>query len=113
MKKELRIYRTNQGNEPFIDWFNSLKDRVGANITNRLNRVALGDYGDCESVGDVVYELRVHYGPGYRLYFSEQKETIILLLLGGSKRTQTNDIKKAMTFLLFVPLHCMRVLFAR
>jgi len=99
MKKELRTYCTKQGKEPFIDWLKSLKDRVGrANITNRLNRVALGNYGDCEPVGDGVYELKIHYGPGYRVYFSEQKETIILLLLGGSKRTQANDIKKAKQF---------------
>lgn len=99
MKKEIRTYRTKQGKEPFIDWLKSLKDRVGrANITNRLNRVSLGNYGDCESVGDGVYELRIHYGPGYRIYFSEQKETIVLLLLGGSKRTQANDIKKAKQF---------------
>lgn len=99
MKKELRTYRTKQGKEPFIDWLNSLKDRVGrANIYNRLNRVALGNYGDCEPVGQGVYELRIHYGPGYRVYFSEQRETIILLLLGGSKRTQAKDIKKAQQF---------------
>lgn len=96
MIKELRNYRTTEGREPFIDWLNSLKDRVGrANITNRLNRVALGNYGDCEPVGEGVYELRVHYGPGYRVYFAEQQETIVLLLLGGSKRTQVKDIKKA------------------
>lgn len=96
MKKELRTYRTKQGKEPFIDWLSSLKDKVGrAFITNRLNRVALGNYGDCKSVGNGVYELRIHYGPGYRVYFSEQRETIILLLVGGSKRTQTKDIEKA------------------
>jgi putative addiction module killer protein len=96
--KELRTYRTKQGQEPFIDWLESLKDRVGrANITNRLNRVVHGHYGDCEPVGDGIYELRVHYGSGYRVYFSEQNETI-LLLLAGSKRTQTKDIKKAKQF---------------
>jgi putative addiction module killer protein len=68
--KELRTYRTKQGKEPFTDWLESLKDRVGrANITNRLNRVALGNYGDCEPIGDGVYELRVHYGPVSGLFF--------------------------------------------
>ena len=99
MKKELRTYKTKQEKEPFIDWLHSLKDRMGrAHITNRLDRVACGNYGDCESVGDGVYELKVHYGPGYRIYFSEQRETIVLLLLGGSKRTQDKDIKKAKQF---------------
>lgn len=99
MKKELRTYRTKEGKEPFIDWLESLRDRTGrANITNRLNRVVLGNYGDCEPVGDGVYELRIHYGPGYRVYFSDQKDTIILLLIGGSKHTQSSDIKKAKQF---------------
>jgi putative addiction module killer protein len=96
MKKELRYYRTEEGKEPFIDWLGSLKDRVGrAHITNRLNRVTLGNYGDCDPVGGGVYELKIHSGPGYRVYFSEQERTILLLLLGGSKRTQDKDIKKA------------------
>src|SRR5436190_6781604 len=99
MAKEFRIYRTKDGKEPFIEWLESLKDKTGrANITNRLNRVAHGNYGDCESVGNGIHELRIHYGPGYRVYFSEQHETIILLLLGGSKRTQAKDIKKAKQF---------------
>lgn len=96
MKKELRIYRTKDGKEPFIEWLKSLKDVTGrANINNRLNRAVVGNYGDCEPVGEGVYELKVHYGPGYRVYFSEQDNTIILLLLGGSKGTQSKDIKKA------------------
>lgn len=96
MKKELRIYCTKKGKEPFIEWLESLKDVSGkAHITNRLNRIVFGNYGDCKSVGDGVLELRIHYGPGYREYFSEQENTILLLLLGGNKRTQNRDIKKA------------------
>ena len=96
MKKELRTYRTKTGKEPFTDWLESLKDITGrAQITNRLNRAALRNYGDCDSVGGGVYELRIHYGPGYQVYFSEQGDTILLLLAGGSKRTQKQDIKKA------------------
>jgi putative addiction module killer protein len=100
MKKELRIYRTKDGNEPFVEWIEALKDMAGrAHITNRLNRVTLGNYGDCKLVGGGVYEIRIHYGPGYRVYFSEQENTILLLLLGGNKRTQSKDIKKAKQFL--------------
>lgn len=89
MKKELRIYQTQAGKRPFTHWIESLKDSVGrAQITNRLNRVMLGNYGDCDSVGDGVYELRIHYGPGYRIYFSEQESTIILLLVGGKIASQ-------------------------
>lgn len=96
MAKELRTFRTKTGKNPFTDWLDSLKDTVGrAQITNRLNRVALGNYGDYNSVGDGIYELRIHYGPGYRIYFTEQEETILLLLIGGCKRTQKQDIKKS------------------
>lgn len=99
MRKELRYYRTKDGKEPFIEWLGSLKDVIGrAQVTNRLNRVALGNYGDCESVGEGVYELKIHHGPGYRVYFSKQEKTILLLLIGGSKRTQKADVKKAKQF---------------
>jgi putative addiction module killer protein len=100
MKKELRTYRTKEGKEPFTEWLGSLKDTIGrAHINNRLKRVVLGNYGDCDPVDNGIKELRVHYGPGYRIYFSEQENNISLLLLGGSKRTQSRDIKKAKKYL--------------
>ena len=72
MKQEIRIYRTKDGLQPFVEWIESLKDTIGrATITNRLNRVSLGNYGDCSAVGNGVHELRIHYGPGYRVYFAE------------------------------------------
>jgi putative addiction module killer protein len=100
MKKELRTYRTKKGEEPFTDWLGALKDGVGrAHITNRLNRAVLGNYGDYKLVGDGVIELRIHYGPGYRVYISEQERTILLLLVCGIKRTQDKDIKMAKKYL--------------
>jgi putative addiction module killer protein len=100
MKKELRTYRTKEGDSPFTDWLGCLKDSIGkAQITNRLNRVVLGNYGDYKSVGEGVLELRIHTGPGYRLYVSEQEHTILLLLIGGTKRTQDKDIKRAKKYL--------------
>jgi putative addiction module killer protein len=99
MKKELRIYRAKNGKEPFTDWLFSLKDKVTrAHITNRLNRVILNNYGDCKPVGEGVYELRIHYGSGYRIYFADQERTIVLLLIGGSKKTQSKDIKTAQKY---------------
>ena len=84
MQKELRIYRTKKGKQPFIEWIENLKDHIArSHVTNRLNRIALGNYGDCKFIGDGVQELRIHYGPGYRIYFSEQIDSIVLLLLGG------------------------------
>jgi len=99
MIKEIRTYRTKTGKDPFTNWISNLKDIIGrAQITNRINRAARGNYGDCEPVGDGIFELRIHYGPGYRIYFTEQAGTILLLILGGSKRTQKQDIKKAKEF---------------
>ena len=96
MTKELRIYCTKKGKKPFIEWLESLKEKtVRAQITNRLNRVVQSNYGDCQSVGNGVYELRIHYGAGYRIYFAEQGKTIVLLLTGGNKKTQCKDIEKA------------------
>lgn len=66
-----------------------------AQIKNRMDRLALGHWGDWKSVGEGVYELRIQYGGGYRIYFAEQGSSIILLLIGGSKRTQARDIEKA------------------
>lgn len=96
MNKQIRFYRTPKGDEPFTKWLKSIKDkRVIAQIQNRLERVSLGHYGDCKSVGNGVYELRIHYSPGYRLYFSEHEDIIVLILVGGTKGTQAKDILKA------------------
>lgn len=96
MFKELRIYRSSKGKEPFKAWFCKVKDKVAQQLIHtRLDRLAVGHEGDCKQVGNGVYELRIHYGSGYRLYFAKQGQTIILLLLGGNKHTQTHDIDKA------------------
>ena len=73
-----------------------LKDeRARARIASRLDRLAFGNAGDVKPVGQGVSELRIDYGPGYRVYFRQQGNTIIILLCGGHKKTQTEDIKKA------------------
>jgi putative addiction module killer protein len=75
--------------EAFAVWLDSLKDTVGkARIIARLRAAEHGNFGDCESVGEAVYEMRVHYGPGYRMYFSRRGEIVYLLLIGGDKSTQ-------------------------
>lgn len=82
--------------ETFRKWRKRLKDEhARALIASRLDRLAFGHMGDIESVGDGVNELRIHYGPGYRVYFQQIGNMIIVLLCGGSKRTQKNDIKAA------------------
>ena len=96
MPKELWIYVTADGQEPFSEWLTSLRDhRARAKIRVRLDRVSMGNFGDCHGVGDGVQELRINYGPGYRVYFGQEGSTIVLLLCGGDKSTQSKDIEAA------------------
>ena len=90
------FYRTPSGKEPFTEWLNSLKSaRVTALIHTRIGRVRLGNFGDYKSVGRGVYELRIHISPGYRVYFGQVENEIVLLLCGGTKGNQRKDILKA------------------
>jgi putative addiction module killer protein len=96
---DLKIYETIDGARPFEDWLDTLRDRTARiRIKQRLNRVGLGNLGDFKSVGDGVFEFRVDHGPGYRLYFSHVGEAILLLLCGGNKNNQNNDILQAQQF---------------
>lgn len=83
--------------EEFVKWLKRLKDiDARARINVRLKRIALtGNLGDTKPVGDGVYELRVDYGPGYRVYYSQRGKEILLLLIGGDKSSQQKDIEKA------------------
>lgn len=67
-------------------------------MRKRLERLGSGNFGDCRSVGDGVFELRIHIGAGYRVYFGEVDRTIVLLFCGGDKSTQTRDIQRAKTY---------------
>jgi putative addiction module killer protein len=97
--RELILYETEHGRCPFVDWLDSLRDiRARARIKKRLDRVELGNLGDVRSVGEGVSELKVDYGPGYRVYFAESGSTLILLLCGGDKSTQRQDILKAQQY---------------
>lgn len=82
--------------DAFLDWFKGLRDPMAkARIAKRLKRVEDGNFGDCASVGDGVSELRDHYGPGYRVYFVERGNVLVILLGGGIKDTQARDIERA------------------
>ncbi len=96
----LEEYVTEEEKIPFREWLDALRDRrARARIRVRLNRVRLGNFGDAKSVGGGVYELRVPYGPGYRVYFARTGGRIILLLCGGDKSSQRRDIAKAKVYL--------------
>lgn len=97
--KEIKEYLTEEGESPFRKWLNSLKDTNSrAKIRVRLNRIRLGNLGDCKSVGSGVSELRIDYGPGYRVYLGQDGDEIIILLLGGDKKRQQKDIETAITY---------------
>ena len=97
--REIQAYRTQNGREPFTEWLRSLRDqRTRDRIRKRLERLGDGNFGDCRSVGDGVFELRVHFGAGYRVYFSEIDRTTLLLLCGGDKSSQAQDIQRAKTY---------------
>jgi putative addiction module killer protein len=82
--------------EIFENWFKSLRDRrAKARVQARIDRMELGNFGDVAPVGEGVSELRIHYGPGYRVYFVRRAQAIVVLLSGGDKSAQDADIKKA------------------
>lgn len=83
-----------QTTEVFDNWFSELKDRTAkARIQARIDRAEDGNFGDCSPVGEGVSEMRIHTGPGYRIYFKQIGMEIFVLLAGGSKATQQQDIK--------------------
>ena len=93
---EVFRYVTESGREPVTEWLQSLKDKQAqAKIRVRLKRLEAGMFGDCEPVGDGVLELREHLGAGYRVYFGRHGKAVVILLCGGSKKTQPSDIKTA------------------
>ena len=89
-------YTDEKGKSPYAEWLGSLRDaRAKAKIIMQVDKMELGLFGDAEPVGDGLSELRIHYGPGYRVYFGKEGRKVYLLLCGGDKSTQTKDIKKA------------------
>lgn len=99
MPKELRIYEQESGKRPFEDWLFGLKDKsIISRIVARLNRVAYGNLGDVKNLGEGLNELRLAFSSGYRVYFSFEGNTIIVLICGGDKSSQSRDIKQARGF---------------
>ena len=97
--KEIIVFRAKDGRVPFEDWLDDLDDkRAVARVLARIGRVRRGNLGDCKPVGEGVSELRVDYGPGYRVYFGQKGQTLVILLCGGDKRTQERDIRQAQQY---------------
>jgi putative addiction module killer protein len=92
--KQIIFYADTDGNEPFQVWLEALRDTQGRRrIIKRLFRVQQGNYGDVEPVGEGVSELRLFFGPGYRVYFGEDSGNIVIILCGGDKDSQDRDIE--------------------
>jgi len=93
---EIEHYLTETGHNPFAQWYDELRERkVKQAIDRRLLRVALGNFGDCKPCRGGVWEMRIDFGPGYRVYYARHGQSVVLLLSGGGKRTQQTDISKA------------------
>ena len=95
-KKKLLLYESRSGEAPFENWLENLGDRQARHIIRaRLDRLAYGVPGKCRAVGGGVFELKIFFGPGYRVYYGEEGVKVIVLLYGGDKSTQTRDIQAA------------------
>ena len=99
MLKTVIVYSDKTGKEPFTKWLNRLKDpQVRRRILARLRRIEQGNYGDHKHIQDGVFEMRLFFGSGHRIYFGEAGDTLVILLCGGDKSNQDNDIQKALMY---------------
>jgi putative addiction module killer protein len=97
---ELRRYVTTLGKDVFGEWLAEVRDvRTRAKIVARIDRLSAGNFGDCKALRGGLFELRIDWGPGYRVYYALIGRTCVLLLCGGDKRKQSSDIKRALEYL--------------
>ena len=94
------FYTTPRGKQPFVEWLKELSRTTEAVVLARLARLRIGNFGDCKVLKNCtgVYELRIDFGPGYRIYFGKMKSTLVVLLVGGDKGSQPKDIAKAQKY---------------
>ena len=95
---ELRRYRTAAGRVPFSDWFGRLNAATAARVSAYKDRLQAGHWGNSRSVGEGVSELKINFGPGYRIYYLRDGQTVVILLCGGDKGSQQADIRQAHEF---------------
>jgi putative addiction module killer protein len=92
---EIEYYETDLGDCPYLEWEAALSIELRALVRKRLNRVRLGNFGDCDHIDGSLYELRFHIGPGYRIYYGRKGKKVVVLLCAGAKGSQKRDIMKA------------------
>ncbi len=96
---QIAYFEEDSGEAPFIQWLGGLKDRKAAAVIKaRIDRLRFGLVGDAKYLKEDVYEFRIHFGPGYRLYFTKYQEVMVVLLCGGDKSTQKKDINRALAY---------------
>jgi len=97
MNIEVGFLEISNGKCPYLEWEKKLDKSIRGAVRVRINRLRLGNFGDCKTIKGVtgLYEVRIHLGPGYRLYFGKAKDTLVIILCGGDKGTQERDIQKA------------------
>ena len=96
--RQIIVYADESGQEPFTEWLYGLRDAIGRKrVLARLSRLEQGNLGDCSPVGEGVSELRMFFGSGYRVYFGEHGDSLVVLLCGGDKSSQSRDIEQAKT----------------
>ena len=99
MTNTINEYTDEQGKSPYAEWLSNLRDaRAKAKILMRVDKMELGLFGDVEPIGEGLSELRIHYGPGYRVYYGKEGKQVYLLLCGGDKSSQSKDIKQAKAY---------------
>ncbi|MES2252452.1 MAG: type II toxin-antitoxin system RelE/ParE family toxin [Pseudomonadota bacterium] len=96
--KKVQIYKTHNGRAPFIDWLEGLDKVSKIRVLKRVSRLEIGNLGDYKVIEAGLYELRFFFGSGYRVYFGMLGDCVVVLLCGGDKSHQADDIKKAMTY---------------
>jgi putative addiction module killer protein len=98
----IEYYTQENGKAPYIEWEEDLPKDIRARVRARLNRIRHGNFGDCTHIEGTLYELRIHTGPGYRIYYGKKNQKLVILVCAGSKRSQVKDIEKAKKYWLEV-----------
>ena len=96
--RQIFYYQTSDGRIPFREWLFRLDPSAYARVAARLLRLSEGNFGDFKNLGLGIFELRIHWGPGYRVYYGENRGTLIILLCGGDKKSQPRDIRRALEY---------------
>jgi putative addiction module killer protein len=95
---EIRYYVASDGGQPFAEWFADLESVARAKVTRAIARLEQGNVSNVKSAGEGVLEVRIDFGPGYRVYFGRDGEALVILLIGGTKKRQQRDIESAHVF---------------